>query len=123
MQKLLFVILLVVLNILAFLLLNVSPVYEVNRKKVWLVALPVIVGIIVLIMLNGERYIEPLYITAGLISLMALKFLIHKIFVLPRKNENQSLQALVQKAFDTVLFPVFILFFSILEAIFVWQGY
>jgi hypothetical protein len=123
MQKLLFVILLVVFNVLAFLLLNVSPVYKVKMKKVWLAALVVTIGIIALIILNGERYIEPLYISAGLILAMALKFLIHKIFVLPKKNENQSPQMLFQKVFDSVLFPVFILFFSIVEAIFVWRGY
>lgn len=125
MQNIIFAFLLIGLNILLFLLLNVNFKIDINinKKRLLVLLFPVIVVIIVFLIVNPEKYRVTFYMSAALFCLMSLRFIMYKLLSLPPENENKG-RRILRKIFDSVLFPIFVLFISFAQCmfLFVWNS-
>lgn len=118
-----FALLLIGVNVSVFLLLdsslNIST--KINKGRVMIFFVPVVVLVVILFILNPDEYRMSFYMSAALVTLMVLRLAIHKFITQP-ENENKT-NRIVQKFFNTVVFPFFVVFISFTQCLYllVWN--
>jgi hypothetical protein len=125
MQNFIFALLLVSLNISTFLLFAVNPRITIARdKKLLSVSTGVLLTIVIgFVFFGPPKYLGTFYMSAAIFTLFGLRFLIAKFLSVPLESEPKQRQ-LVKNFFDTVLFPVIMLFFCIIQclSLLVWNS-
>lgn len=120
----LFAVLLIGINIIAFLLLNVNPdnYVTVDKKKLIIVVVPIIAAIVILLILNLERHKISFYMSVALFLILLIRFSAYKLMALPPDNENK-IDGIVRRFFDSIVFPFFVLAISFSQCVFLfmWQ--
>lgn len=124
MQNVLLALLLVALNIDLFLLLNVN--FNINvpvsRKALKILLLPIVAVIVMLVILNPDKYLGPCFLSAAVLGLMLVRLFIYRIMAVNFENDIE-LNRSIRKFFDMIVYPFFVIFISLYQClyIFVWS--
>jgi hypothetical protein len=125
MLDLLFALLLVCLNLSTFLLMsvNLKIKVKVDKKKLGMFFILLLIIVIAFIIFNPERYLASFYMSAALIALFGIRFLIYKFLSPPPETEDKRRQV-ARNIFDSVFFPLFVIFFSFAQcmSLLVWNS-
>ncbi len=111
-----FAIALITLNISFFLWLSVSRSIKLSRKRSLLFASLALFAALIFLYLNSEKYMVVFYMSLALMALMAMRFAIDKILSRPLGNDNSTRNYF--NFFDSFIFPLFVLFISIAQCVF-----
>lgn len=123
MQNIIFALLLIGLNIILFILLSVNFNVGINKNRLRLFLVPLVLFVVVFFILDPERYRATFYMSAALFGIMSLRYLIYKFIAVPPEHDTKGARAL-RKFFDLILFPFFVLFISFAQCmfLFVWNS-
>lgn len=117
MQSIIIAILLVGFNALCFFLLNVHHYSMVVKRRLILLLVLVIILIFVILYTNVDKYIVAVNLSFALILIMCFRFVLFRI--LSRSRHTKQSTAAYQSIINNLLFPVFVIFLSIAQFIFV----
>ena len=88
---------------------------EKKRLIIWLIA--VLVCLTIFAYKQPEKYLWILSMSLPLFLMLTLRFVVYKSFSLPSKDESKR-RMLVRRFFDKVVIPLFVVFFSVSQFLF-----
>jgi hypothetical protein len=123
-MNLVFALLLISVNVSVFLLLdsNFNISIRVDKRRVLIFLIPIVVLVVILLILNLDEYRMSFNMSAALVTLMVLRLVIHKVITIQPENANNS-NRIIQRFFNTVVFPFFVVFISFAQCLYllVWN--
>lgn len=122
MQNFVFALLLISVNVSAFLLFDSTfkISIKIDKRRVMIFIVPIVVLIVILLVLNPDEYRMSFYMSAALVTLMVLRAIIDKLIKNQPGDDNNRI---VRRFFNTIVFPFFVVFISFAQCLylFVWD--